>query len=807
MNYQQDTNATLANGVSGNGSFTKSGSGMLTLTGSSSYSGATTISGGTLQLGAAAGVAGFSGSGAPAGWGLHGYNLHAVPPAPVFWSGGGNPYPSVVNNNLAILTTSPSGGEAASMFYLTTQPVVGQPWQAKFTYTNVNGNGDNGGAFVLQFGHDGNYTPTDNVMGAPESGKGLNFASQLNSIYHGIPFTSASIVWNINGSSQVDFTTRTNANTSTPTGNGVNLDAANSPVNFTVSYDGVSSMYLTAQQGSNVWTQLYTGANLAAALESAAGGLAYVGFTAGNNTASTEQDVSNFSLTYQNLPAATPVNITTAGAALDLNGVPQEIGSLAGVAGAHVSLGGGILTTGGDNTSTTFAGSISGSGVVTKIGTGTFTLSGSNSYASGTVLGGGAIVAQTNSALGTGPLTINPVEGSATAYFTSASPSVSSLASAGAGAAAVVLGNVSGSSSTTLTVGSDNTSTTFAGSISDAGPSPAVGALVKTGTGVMVLSGSNTYSGGTSVQSGVLQLSVGGSLPLNSRVSIGAQGTVDLGGVNSTFASLSDGSGGGGSVISSNTGATAVLTLAPTGGSSTFSGRIQSGGALGPLNLVMSGNGTQVLTGTNVSTQTTTVQGGVLDIAGKGASASATNVPAGVFRLDGAWSASVLNVTHNSDGTGQGSGQLAGSGSIALAGSDGMHYNSTAASTFSGEITAPSGGLEVDNGTLVLSGTNNFADGAEVVGGTLVLADNQALADGSSLIVGDASPFTSLAFAAAGRVQPASAPSGATPVPEPPDLLLLALGLGGAALVRCRRDRTVENCCFAAKPATVRPVH
>ena len=81
---------------------------------------------------------------------------------------------------------------------------------------------------------------------------------------------------------------------------------------------------------------------------------------------------------------------------------------------------------------------------------------------------------------------------------------------------------MSGTSSTTLTVGSDNTSTTFAGSISDAGPSPAVGALVKTGTGVMVLSGSNTYSGGTTVQSGVLQLGVAGSLPLNSAVSIGA---------------------------------------------------------------------------------------------------------------------------------------------------------------------------------------------------------------------------------------------------------------------------------------------
>ena len=136
-----------------------------------------------------------------------------------------------------------------------------------------------------------------------------------------------------------------------------------------------------------------------------------------------------------------------------------------------------------------------------------------------------------------------------------------------------------------------------------------------------------------------------------------------------------------------------------------------------------------------------------------------------------------------------------------------MYYNSTAASTFSGEITAPSDGLEVGNGTLVLSGTNNFAAGAEILGGTLVLADNQALADGSSLTVGNASRFALLASAAAGGIQPASAPSGATPVPEPHALLLLALGLGGAALVRRRRDCAVENCCFAAKPATVRPVH
>jgi autotransporter-associated beta strand protein len=51
----------------------------------------------------------------------------------------------------------------------------------------------------------------------------------------------------------------------------------------------------------------------------------------------------------------------------------------------------------------------------------------------------------------------------------------------------------------TLTVGSDNTSTTYSGIISDAG------SLVKTGNGMLVLTGSNSYSGGTTVNAGTLQ--------------------------------------------------------------------------------------------------------------------------------------------------------------------------------------------------------------------------------------------------------------------------------------------------------------
>ena len=64
-----------------------------------------------------------------------------------------------------------------------------------------------------------------------------------------------------------------------------------------------------------------------------------------------------------------------AGATLDLNGFSQTVSSLAGAGNTH--LGSGVLTTGGNNSSTTYTGIISGAGgSLVKDGTGTMVLSG-----------------------------------------------------------------------------------------------------------------------------------------------------------------------------------------------------------------------------------------------------------------------------------------------------------------------------------------------------------------------------------------------------------------------------------------------
>ena len=120
--------------------------------------------------------------------------------------------------------------------------------------------------------------------------------------------------------------------------------------------------------------------------------------------------------------ADTTANTLTGGftnvvTALDLNGYNQTIGSLAGggASGGNVSLGSATLTTGGDNSSTTYGGIISGAaGALTKTGSGTQTLTGISTYSGATTVSAGTLQLNASSGSAAGGTTSVSVASGAT---------------------------------------------------------------------------------------------------------------------------------------------------------------------------------------------------------------------------------------------------------------------------------------------------------------------------------------------------------------------------------------------------------
>jgi autotransporter-associated beta strand protein len=365
------------------------------------------------------------------------------------------------------------------------------------------------------------------------------------------------------------------------------------------------------------------------------------------------------------------------GATLNLNGFNQTIGSLAGA--GSVTLGSATLTTGNDSASTTFSGTISGTGGLTKVGGGVLTLSGANTYSGGTTITGGSLQLGNGGASGsivgnvtnngtfainrsdtftfggvisgsgafqqngagttiltaantyTGATTVNAgtlQAGAANVFapgsaFTVASGATLNLASFNqtigslAGVGSVTLG------SATLTTGTDNTSTTFSGAISG------TGGLTKIGAGTLVLSGANTYSGGTTLAAGTLTLANNQALGTGALTTTGS--VVDYAnGV--TIANPI--------VINSNT-----TQLRVTTGTATQAGVISE--LNGPRPLEKIGAGTLVLTAANTYSGPTTISAGTLIVNGSIANSAVTVNSSGTLAGSGVAGA----VTVNSGGT------------------------------------------------------------------------------------------------------------------------------------------------------------
>jgi autotransporter-associated beta strand protein len=267
---------------------------------------------------------------------------------------------------------------------------------------------------------------------------------------------------------------------------------------------------------------------------SGSGGLTIQGtgtFTLGgtNNIYSGATTINNGTLqagapnAFSQFSAVTMANLATA--YLNLNNFNQVIPSLSGggVLGGNVNLGSGTLTT-GNNTNSTYSGVITGSGGLTLQGTGTFTLTNSNTYQGLTTISSG-VLTFTGSTSG---LSGNIIDNSTLIFNQSGSSSVN--------------GQISGT-----------------------------GTVIQNGSATLMLNNNNSYQGNTTINSGVLLAGTTGAFSPYSAVSLAnvAGATLDLGGLNQSVLSLSGGGALGGNV---SLGA-GTLTLSNANG--TFSGQQQ----------------------------------------------------------------------------------------------------------------------------------------------------------------------------------------------------------------------------------------
>ena len=244
------------------------------------------------------------------------------------------------------------------------------------------------------------------------------------------------------------------------------------------------------------------------------------------------------------------------------------------------------LTGSGNGSISSIIGTVTGS--LTMSGSGTWTLSGVNTYTGGTNIDGGILALGSSGALG--PSGTISFGGGTLQYSASNTTDYS--------------GRFSTANNQAYSIDTNSQTVIFATALTSSG-----GSLSKLGAGTLILSAANTYTAGTTVSAGTLQLSGSGTLGSTSGSLTVNGGIVDLNGTNQTVGAL-NGSGG---TILNNLAGTATLTVGQGNTSGSYAGVIGSG--TGTLSLTKTGSGTETLAGISTFTGSTTINGGTLILA------------------------------------------------------------------------------------------------------------------------------------------------------------------------------------------------
>jgi fibronectin-binding autotransporter adhesin len=701
--------------ISGTGTLGQVGPGTLTLTGMSSYTGATAVTAGTLEVDGALGNTAVT---VQSGATLAGQGMIA---GSVTIQDGGHlsPGPGAQTLSVGSLLLNPA---SILDYRLGTPGTVGSGVN---TLVNVAGNLTLNG--VLKVTNGGSF--------GSGSYRLLNYGGALTNLTLDLGILP-------------DGFTAANTTVTTAVAGQVNLvvNAAGAPVQF---WDGSNTVNDgTVHGGSGTWINFVTtNFTNAAGTVNQAWQNGFAIFTAAPGTVTLGGDIlfqaMQFSVDRYTIVGAEAFALHPTGTAMIITdtGVTATIDApIAGTGGLNKA-GPGLLTLTGENT---YSGSTTISGGVLRVGTDT-----NLGDPSGTVTLAGGELLTTDDGFNTArAVDISPSQGNdilaavtgTTATYTGI------LSDAGAlvvgddtHAGTVVLtgtNTYSGGTainSGTLQIGDGVRSGSIIGDVTDNGtialnPNGSVtfggaitgtGNLVKMGSGIVILTANNSYTGNTTISAGTLQLGNGG---ISGEI---VGNVIDNGNLtfNRSDAVTFSGNVSGTGTLGQNSLGTLTLTGANTytGGTTISAGTLQigdggtSGSFVGDVvdngNLVFDRSDAVTFVGIVSGTGTLGQNGpGSLTLTGATTYTGGTTISAGTLQLgDGGTSGSIV-------------GDVIDNGSLA--------FNRSDTVTFSGNVSGTGSLSKIGPGTLVLTGNNTYSGGTNVFPGTLLAAGNNTLGTG-----------------------------------------------------------------------------
>jgi autotransporter-associated beta strand protein len=359
----------------------------------------------------------------------------------------------------------------------------------------------------------------------------------------------------------------------------------------------------------------------------------------------------------------------------------------------NVNLGSNTLTvnTYGATYTSTIAGSISGTGGLTKGQSMNLNLTGSNSFTGATTVSAGILGIHLNSLANSSSVTLN---GGSLAIGYNGTTSINNLS----GVSGTIIRtdyNVGGSGNGARTLSVNQTTDgTYAGTFTEGASRPI--SLIKAGAGKMRLSGSNTYTGNTTVNNGILDLT-GGQLYTSAHNSA--------------------------AVVTVNTGATLKVNS-------------YAYGAANSLGMLSDYAARRV------------INGGILEVTGATQSSGndfTVGANGGTFRYNPTNTADTLTLSGN------------GNTDIAIGGA--LTFDAIGNITVGGNMGGAGSVTKSGAGTLTLSASNAYAGGTTVNVGTLAVGNVNALGggavavNGGTLNLGGNSVTNTISVGASGKLE------------------------------------------------------